>query len=900
MRPINLKVQGINSYVTEQEIKFDKLAESKLFGIFGETGSGKTTILDAIVLALYGSSERETIANMINVNVKSAHVYFEFSEDVDGQDVVYRVKREYKLRDSGVKQDALLTEVVTGKVLADMTESVNDEVLKIIGVGKKEFLKCIALPQGEFDRFLVDTPANRKKTIAKLFNLEHFGVMLQEKIKNRRDITNLKLENVKDKLALYNGVTQEALYSSHVTLKTKQKRLKEVQKEIATNEKKYNQLASDYELSIRLVDSMAQLTMKNAEVKEIVQLRKQIEYTEKYGNLIMFLQKKRTYEEEIKDLKPKLQNDKKDLASTNTKLLACVDRLGALQDERRGLQTELDKANEVLAKYNALQEELSRERENYSVIADKINELKDSIAQLKSKLSEMQNAYDDEAESKNKLADIIDNNNKLLEMIKESVALQTVDDFVEYLNYLKSLVNPEDLQEVYQFNVYDQINDMLLSMQKYELDKRKEVAGLKKSYQSLLELGKDLKTLQSDIESKNKELQFALAKAESNIEKTSKLIISTQTQISERTDLVNSKLVELKTSKTKIDALRGEIKAMVGLEKSKLYTTKVQAKDTEIDNLAANIQSLTDEKNALLVSVEVASAQMESLQASLQDVVATIRTLKIDDSDEIDQSYNMTAEELAEAKARVSEYDTAVGVLENTIRDIKGKIVNKNVTKIEVETYEKSLLTLRDEENRINVEIGVLSNKLDKLKEDLAVVKQLTKEQSDTQKAYDTVQKLSQLIQGGGLLEYVSEEYMMLISEFANKFVYQISKGKYLLRYNGEFYVLDNFNGGVPRGVKSLSGGERFIISLSIALGISQSISVNNNRAFNFFFIDEGFGSLSDDYIENVLNSFNELIKLDFTVGFITHVDRMQEFINNRIIVTKPNNEVGTQIKQYY
>ncbi|MBR4745215.1 MAG: DNA repair protein, partial [Clostridia bacterium] len=159
---------------------------------------------------------------------------------------------------------------------------------------------------------------------------------------------------------------------------------------------------------------------------------------------------------------------------------------------------------------------------------------------------------------------------------------------------------------------------------------------------------------------------------------------------------------------------------------------------------------------------------------------------------------------------------------------------------------------------------------------------------------------LSALITGGGLLEYVAEEYMSLITEFANKFVYQISKGKYLLRYNGEFFVLDNFNGGIPRGVKTLSGGERFIISLSLALGISQSISVNNNRAFNFFFIDEGFGSLSDDYIENVLNSFNELIKLDFTVGFITHVDRMQEFINNRIIVTKPNNEIGTQIKQYF
>ena len=54
------------------------------------------------------------------------------------------------------------------------------------------------------------------------------------------------------------------------------------------------------------------------------------------------------------------------------------------------------------------------------------------------------------------------------------------------------------------------------------------------------------------------------------------------------------------------------------------------------------------------------------------------------------------------------------------------------------------------------------------------------------------------------------------------------------------------------------------------------------------------------EYVESVLSSFNELIKLDFTVGFISHVDKMQDYINNRIIVTKPNNEVGTQIRQYF
>ena len=141
---------------------------------------------------------------------------------------------------------------------------------------------------------------------------------------------------------------------------------------------------------------------------------------------------------------------------------------------------------------------------------------------------------------------------------------------------------------------------------------------------------------------------------------------------------------------------------------------------------------------------------------------------------------------------------------------------------------------------------------------------------------------------------------MQLITQFSNKFVYNISKGKYMLKYAGEFYVVDNFNGGITRGVKTLSGGERFIISLSLALGISQSIAINNNKKFNFFFIDEGFGSLSDNYIENVLNSFDALIKLGFTVGFISHVEKMQTYINNRIVVTKNSNEEGSIIKQYY
>ena len=111
--------------------------------------------------------------------------------------------------------------------------------------------------------------------------------------------------------------------------------------------------------------------------------------------------------------------------------------------------------------------------------------------------------------------------------------------------------------------------------------------------------------------------------------------------------------------------------------------------------------------------------------------------------------------------------------------------------------------------------------------------------------------------------------------------------------------AIDNFNGGFTRSIKTLSGGERFIFSLSLALGVSQSIAVSNDKNFNFFFIDEGFGNLSEDYIDDVLQCFESLTRLNFVVGFITHVDKMQEYITNKVVVTKDNNEVGSVIKQY-
>ena len=116
MKPIKLKIKGINSYVNEQNIDFKKLSENGVFGIFGETGSGKTTILDSIILAIYGVSDRDNLQNIINVNSKDAYVEFTFEmEDVVGKPKRYLVRRDFKLRPSGLKTESYLNDLKNKK-----------------------------------------------------------------------------------------------------------------------------------------------------------------------------------------------------------------------------------------------------------------------------------------------------------------------------------------------------------------------------------------------------------------------------------------------------------------------------------------------------------------------------------------------------------------------------------------------------------------------------------------------------------------------------------------------------------------------------------------------------------------------------------------------------------------
>ncbi|MEK3791911.1 AAA family ATPase [Paenibacillus sp. FSL R7-0204] len=191
MKPILLKLSGLQSYRAEQEIDFSSLTETGLFGIFGPTGSGKSSLLDAITLAMYGKVERAVngTQGIMNHSEDQLSVAFTFELNSSSGARRYRVERKFKRtgeqsvsntisRFIEVKADG---DLVMADKLADVTRCVEEH----IGLKMDDFTRAVVLPQGKFAEFLSLRGVDRRQMLQRLFHLEQYGDGLALKLSRR-------------------------------------------------------------------------------------------------------------------------------------------------------------------------------------------------------------------------------------------------------------------------------------------------------------------------------------------------------------------------------------------------------------------------------------------------------------------------------------------------------------------------------------------------------------------------------------------------------------------------------------------------------------------------------------------------------------------------------------------
>ena len=146
-------------------------------------------------------------------------------------------------------------------------------------------------------------------------------------------------------------------------------------------------------------------------------------------------------------------------------------------------------------------------------------------------------------------------------------------------------------------------------------------------------------------------------------------------------------------------------------------------------------------------------------------------------------------------------------------------------------------------------------------------------------------------------MEFITNEYLYDISRLASTTLLNLEDGRYFLTYkDNNFYVGDNFDCGNLRGVNTLSGGETFLVSLSLALALSQTICAKSLKNIEFFFLDEGFGTLDNSLVDTVMTALEKLKGSDFTIGVISHVEELKHRIENKITVNKATESYGSTV----
>lgn len=258
MKPIRLDIAGLQSYREAQSVDFERLCQGGVFGIFGPTGSGKSSILDAMTLALYGKVERAAkgTQGIMNGAENKLSVALTFELAGAGKTERYRVERQYKRAGETAVHGAIcrLVQVLPegDVVLADKMSEVDAGVEQLIGLAMPDFTRAVVLPQGKFAEFLTLAGKDRRSMLQRLFRLERYGDSLAAKLSGRADAVKLSLRETEAEQQGLGDASPESLQAAIDRLAEARGAAAALRQRLAEAEERHAELSRKRELAAEL------------------------------------------------------------------------------------------------------------------------------------------------------------------------------------------------------------------------------------------------------------------------------------------------------------------------------------------------------------------------------------------------------------------------------------------------------------------------------------------------------------------------------------------------------------------------------------------------------------------------------------------------------------------------
>lgn len=993
MRPCKLTITGFGPFSSRQDIDFSRFDD--IFLITGKTGSGKSTIFDAMMYALYGvlPGTRDIRSALSDYKTEELEPAVDFTFSIQGAQ--YRVYRTLPYARPSKRGSDRLIEVPTTVNLHKKSGNtwshqegtateINNTIENLLRLTAEEFSKIVLLPQGEFQRFLVSDTKEKKVLLEKLFPTErHHQIteLLKERTRDIKKELSLKSDERLRTLKVFNPETYKKDIAAF------QKNLKDTGKSLLETKKMMN----------TVTEELARAFEKEKDFIEHDKTLTEYQLLIEKDEVITLLQKKTHIARELLSIAPLMQNHKELMAECKK----LEQKINVLRKNIEQEDEQLKKITEISKEIPVLEKTIDRETEELgrlNALLPKIEKLQSTEkrhADYKSSLKALQNDFKQLQKNQKELI------HKRDETRKKAASCEK--DLLIYEDVIKKLAKAESVYQKLQDIQNRQsklkaLKNSIESMEKELHEQTGQLASLHLEAASLL--SKKHTSLASTLAAELKENEpcpvcgsvshpspassgLASFDEEELLKAASEKIISLEknsTALNERIHVsreqyesvrhevkelaqktpqephdVELQIESLKKEKNRLDAVKEDL--VNAREHNKEYDTlleqvsgQYQAADSaikedtiKIDNLEQEINSLKEECGdpvALLSRIKAIQQNLGSSKKKIQSIETdkkksemAIESLKkelVINSETYESSVKKADTLIAtindELNARdISSIEEAATLyldkksIENNDTSIKDYMDKKKSLETTLDFISKKIHTItRPDINSLEEKKRELTEKIKKLEENRdALSLQVRDITAQSQKLNDIEKEIEKLTTDSQAIVELSNDlsgknprnltfqnfilgaYLEEVAAYASQRLHTMSEGRYDLLVNEEIShgnreagldldVFDAFT-GQKRSVKSLSGGEKFLASIALALGLADVIQARSGGIeLDAIFIDEGFGSLDDAALDRAL-SVLDTIRDNRLVGIISHVSELRTRIPSQINIIKEN-----------
>lgn len=1003
MRLERLRLQAFGPYVEEQQIDFQALAQKHLFLIRGETGAGKTAILDAITYALYGKSSGGERGDMESMRCRYAKAELDtFVELIFWiQDKRYRFYREVKVRKKRNGETAFKLRIAAGTYDQDeflpffenpKLKLVEEKAEALIGLTHTQFMQVMMLPQGKFEQLLVSKSEEKQEILKTLFQMENWSAICERLSEKLRDDKN-HMEQLEQQMTLLlkqGKVTtidelQEVFTQLEIEIKaveeqeqhakqqvTQWRQKCEEQQQLHAIQQRYQQQEQVYQSLCKEQEKMEHMRKQLTRMEQLANIKPYFtayqqaieEVKRRKHNLHQLDEEAKRLQEQkgqIEQLQKQLPKQKLDISLQEQKLHQGKEQCRQLQEMQMLYQTYEKQQKQC----EQLEIEQNKQCKQEDALKQQVEQIAILLEQSQQSVQQYPHLVDEEQlyETGRKLhCDIVEKQKQLLQSAQEQQVLQKEMQSAQqkqqewqrkhdvmYQQYLQNsaamlaqlleegkpcpvcgslhhvqtnqiqgtMIEAKQLQACKKHvdDCTDQVHKMELKLQEYaeyQQQGKKELAQKQIELSQVLadgydeakhetckeqlrlcrkqiELSKTYQQKKTQIEKKQAEMQMALETLKKQLKEQNEIALVLKTKWQERKEGISLSFQS-----------EAEGNNFVKQEEAKLAQLNQQLQQMEDAIHAYEMKQQQHTSNFAYATKECKQWQLREEEAKAAYEAQCDDTMKdLQEADFANVSY-------AEWKEQIQAFDTNMMQVQADRKALHAQLEGKTLE--DINQVQQTLKTQEQQYDVIYTKYHALLHQQQLLQEVRHALQKHHQALDECRIAYGKRSEFVRAMRGDnsiGIERYVLGVMLSSITSVANTLLENVHDGRYRIyrsdessgrtrKFGLELCIYDAYSCS-QRPVVSLSGGEKFLVSLALSLALSTVVQARSGGIhMEAMFIDEGFGSLDEQSIQDALQVLSTMSQSKAMIGIISHVELLKENIPYGITVEK--HKEGSQI----